>query len=98
MKKSRVIGAGPHLQSVQYVDLLAVFPIAGELYLSVCECIKRVIGSDAYVEAGMDVCAALTDKDIACENELSVRSLDTEALGLGVSAVLCRSYTFFMCH
>ena len=46
----------------------------------------------------MDVGAALADKNVASENELSVRSLDTEALGLRVSAVLGRTNTFFMCH
>lgn len=86
------------LGSVNNVDLLAVLAITCEPDGSVCKCIQRIIGSDTDVQAGMDVCAALADKNVASENELSVRSLDTEALGLRVSAVLCGTNTFFMCH
>jgi hypothetical protein len=82
--------------SVNDVDLFAVLAVACEPDGTVRKCVECIIGSDPYVEAGMNVCAALTNKDITCENELSVRSLDTEALGLGVSAILCRS-TPFLC-
>ncbi len=97
MKKSRAIGPGSFVL-VQYVDLLAVFSVAGEFHLAICECVQCVIRADANIETRMDVCSALTNQNVSGEDELSVCSLDAEALGLGVSAVLSRAYTFFMCH
>ena len=38
----------------------------------------------------------MTDKDIACENELTVASLDAESLGLRITTVLCGTDTFFV--
>ncbi len=84
--------------SVNDVDLSTVLAVACEPDGTVRKCVECIIGSDPYVEAGMNVCAALTNKNVASENELTVRSLNAEALGLGVSAVLCRTNTFFMCH
>ena len=46
----------------------------------------------------MDVGSALSDKDIACENELTVASLDAESLGLRITAVLGRSAALLMCE
>ena len=44
----------------------------------------------------MDVGAALANKNVARENELTVGALGTKALGLGVAAVLGRAHTFFV--
>ena len=40
--------------------------------------------------------AALSVKDVAGENKLSVRSLRAEALGLGITSVLGGTDTFLM--
>ncbi len=44
----------------------------------------------------MEVRAALLDKDVAGEDMLTVRTLDAESLGFGITAVLCGTNTFFM--
>ena len=44
----------------------------------------------------MNVGAALTDQDVASLDELTVGALGTEALGLGIAAVLGGAHTFFM--
>ena len=50
------------------------------------------------IGAGMDLGSALSDKDIAGENKLTVGSLGAKTLRLTVAAVLGRTHTFFMCH
>ena len=57
---------------------------------------QSVVAADTDVDAGMDVGAALANKNVARENELTVGALGTKALGLGVAAVLGRAHTFFM--
>jgi hypothetical protein len=46
----------------------------------------------------VDLRSALSDKDVAGENELAVGSLRAKTLGLAVAAVLGGTHTFFMCH
>ena len=55
-----------------------------------------VVAALAYVCAGMDLCTSLTNKHVACENKLTVSSLDAKTLGFGISAVLGGTHTFFM--
>ena len=57
---------------------------------------KRIVAALAYIGAGMNLCASLTNQHIACENKLTVASLDAKTLGLGISAVLGGAHTFFM--
>jgi len=45
----------------------------------------------------VDVSSSLSDKDVACSASLSVSSLYAQTLGFGISAVLGRAHTFFMC-
>ena len=59
---------------------------------------QGVIAADADALTRMDVGAALTDQDVAGQNELTVAALDAEALGLGITTVLGRTYAFLMCH
>ena len=59
---------------------------------------QGVIAADADALTRMDVGAALTDQDVAGQNKLTVAALDAEALGLGITTVLGRTYAFFMCH
>ena len=63
---------------------------------AVCKSIQSVIAADAYVEAGMDVGAALSVKDIAGLNKLAVCSLGTKTLGIGITAVLGGAHSLFM--
>ena len=51
---------------------------------------------NAAIVAGVDVRTSLANQDVACQNELTVASLDTKAFGLTVTAVLGRTHTFFM--
>ena len=44
----------------------------------------------------MDVRAALLNKNVACEDVLTICTLDTESFGLGITAVLRGAHTFFM--
>ena len=43
---------------------------------------ESVVAALAYVCAGMNLCASLTNEHVACENELTVASLDAKTLGL----------------
>ena len=69
-------------------DLLAVLVLALELYSAVNESEQSVILTLSDVGAGVDLGPALSDKDIAGQDELSVGSLGTKTLGLAVAAVL----------
>ncbi len=60
-----------------------------EFDFAVCQCEERIVGSAAYVFAGMDVRSALTNYYVARENELTVASLDAEPLRTAVTSVLC---------
>ena len=51
-------------------------------------CKQSVISADAHVGSRMNMSAALSVKDVAGKNKLTVRSLCAEALGLGITAVL----------
>ena len=49
--------------------------------------VKGIILTDTDVGAGMEMSAALPDKDIAGENELTVSALGPKTLGLGLTTV-----------
>ncbi len=68
-----------------------------KLYLTVCKSKECVVRTAAYIYTGMNVCASLSDDDVAGDNGLAVSLLHAETLGLTVTAVLCRTNTFFMC-
>ena len=57
---------------------------------------QGVVGTLAHVGAGVNVGAALANKDVASQNELTVSTLGAKALGLGITAVLGGAHTFFM--
>ena len=69
-------------------DLLAVLAHALELHLAVHQGEQGVVGALTHVGAGVDVAAALTNQNVAGQNELTVGTLHAQALGLGVTAVL----------
>ena len=67
-----------------------------ELYLSVDKIEKGIVSSASHVVTGMDLGAALTNENVTCGNRLTVCLLYAKSLGLGVTAVLGRTNTFFM--
>lgn len=58
---------------------------------TVLNCVDGVILADANAVADVHLGTALADDDLARLNGLAIRSLDAEALGLGVAAVSCRA-------
>ena len=59
---------------------------------------QSIIFASAYIDTRMDVCSALSVKNISGCNKLSVSPLRSEALRLGIAAVLCGADTLFMSH
>jgi hypothetical protein len=91
---------GPPLKGYLLLDsaALAVTANALEMNAAINQSVQGVIAADADALTRMDVGAALTDQDVAGQNKLTVAALDAEALGLGITTVLGRTYAFFMCH
>ena len=79
-------------------DHLAVLAHALELHFAVDEGEQSVVLPLAHVVAGVDLGSALSDKDVAGQDKLSVGSFGSEALGLAVAAVLGGTHTFLVCH
>ena len=52
---------------------------------------KSIVRTDTNVIAGMDLSAALSDKDVAGNYCLTVSLLNAETLGLGVTTVSSRT-------
>ena len=76
---------------------LLVVAVALELNNAVSEREKGIVRTNAYIGAGMYVCTSLTNDDITCENGLTVGLLNAKSLRTAITAVLSRTYTFFMC-
>ena len=67
-----------------------------ELNVSVNESEECIVATDANVGSGVDLCSSLSNEDVTSDNLLAAELLNTETLGLTVTAVLCRTNTFFM--
>ena len=67
-----------------------------KLYLTIDKSKECVIAAAANIVAGMDVCTSLANDNVACEYCLTVCLLYAKALGLTVTAVLCRTNTLLM--
>ena len=76
--------------------LLLISAEALELYGAVNKSEQRIIGTLAYIIAGMNMCASLSYQNGACAYLLHISALYAKSLGLGVTAVLGRTHTFFM--
>ena len=76
--------------------LAAILALALELDGAVNQSKQGVIAADAHVHAGMDVSAALTNKDVASQRELTVSTLGSKALAFAVATVTGGAHTFFM--
>ena len=77
-------------------NLLTVLAETLKLYLSAYCCENSIIRTDTHTNAGMDMRTSLANQDISSLNELSVGTLHAQSLGLGITAVLCRTNTLFM--
>ena len=77
-------------------DLLAILAQALETDNTVSLGKEGIVGADAHVLAGVNVRAALTHQDVAGQNTLTVSTVGTQALRLGITAVLGGAHTFFM--
>src|SRR5262249_31796960 len=75
-----------------------VVAAALEAHVSVGLREEGVIDSDADVDAGFEARPALADEDAACRHELSAEPLDTQHLGVGVTAVPRAANTFLVGH
>jgi hypothetical protein len=67
-----------------------------ELNCAIDEGKQRVVLAYANVLTSANGASALSDDDVACQNVLTVGLLNAKALGLTITAVLGRTYTFFM--
>ena len=65
---------------------------------TVFKSIKSIVSADADIEAGMDVCAALSVKDVAGLYKLAICPFSTQALGIGITTVLGGAHSFLMCE
>ena len=68
--------------------LTAILALALELDGTVNQSEQGVILADTNVDTGMDVGASLANQNVAGQNELTVSTLDAQALSLGITAVL----------
>lgn len=82
----------------RYVDEFAAVFAFCEEDCAVHKGIERVVFADAYVEAGVVGCAALTFDDVAGLGELTTKNFNTESFAFGLAAVLRTTYAFLMCH
>lgn len=84
-----------HLVSVN-ANLSSALSDVFELNLTIDQSEQSVIGTTTNVVTGMDVGASLSDNDVTGSNLGAVSGLYAQTLRFTVTAVLGRTYTFFM--
>jgi len=73
--------------------------VAGEEWERQCDVPKRVPGPPAAtVRAGVEVGAALANENLACVDGLAAVALNTEVLGVRVTAVTGGACALLVCH
>ena len=77
-------------------DLLSVATYALKLNLAVNKSEQGIIGASANIVSGVNVSAALSYKNVARKDKLSIRALNAKSFGLGVTSVLGRTHSLFM--
>ena len=77
-------------------NLFAVSAYSFKLNGAVDKREKRIVFADAYVVAGLELRAALSNQNVACKNVLTVSALYAEHFGVAVSAVVGRTRSFLM--
>lgn len=68
-----------------YLQSCPVFPL--KIHHTVDQSKESVIRPPSNIRPRMEFCTPLPDQDVACTDNLSTKSLDTEALRLAVPAV-----------
>ena len=81
----------PLLLSSVHGALPAVLALALEKDSAVNQSEQGIITTNANVDTGMDVGASLANQNVASQNELTVSTLNAQALCLGITAVLSRT-------
>ena len=81
-----------------HVDVLATLFAGREDYDSVDQSEECVVFADAYVKAGVVLCATLALEDVAGFAVASAEDFHAEAFAFRFAAVLRTADTFFMCH
>ena len=79
-----------------HADLFLVLAHSLETHDTVDQCKEGIVLAAAYVDAGMDLGASLSDEDIAGEHKLTVGTLGSESLRRTVSAVSRATYALFV--
>src|SRR5258708_30232797 len=59
---------------------------------------QRVVAPNADIDARLDLRAALAHDNAAGGDELAVKALDAEHLGLAIPTIAGATHTFLMCH
>ncbi len=72
------------------------FSSALKFHGAVDKCKESVVFADADVVTGMELGASLTNENVACENELTVRTFCTQSFCGALTTVVRRTGTFFM--
>ena len=80
----------------RYVDEFAAVFAFCEEDCAVHKGIERVVFADAYVEAGVVGCAALTFDDVAGLGELTTKNFNTESFAFGLAARLLTNNPFLI--
>ena len=81
-----------------HAALLAALAHALETDGAVHQSKQGIIAALADILTRLDVSAALTNEDVAGQNELTVCTLGAQTLCCGIAAVLGAAYALFMCH
>ena len=75
----------------------AIAANALETNLTIDQSKQSIIRTTANVFTGMDVSTALTNQNVASQYMLTIGTFYAQTFGLGITAVLGGTYTFFMC-
>ena len=79
-----------------YACFLLVFAHSFVPNNAVYESEQRIVFTDTYVRAGMNLRASLANENVPCENRLTVASFYAKSFSLAVSTVVGRTGTFLM--
>ena len=89
---------GSLLGQRRYADERLALTLLAERYRTVYQCEEGVILTHTHVLAGVVDSTSLTNDDVASLSELTTEKFYAESLALRLTAVLRRTYTFFVCH
>src|SRR5688572_18506264 len=59
-------------------------------------CKKGVIFATTYVNTSMELGAALTNDDVACQYQFTAKTLDAQTFGMRIATVSCTTTCFLM--